>query len=427
MYSDQLRYVPEWRAWLHWDGKRWARDIDSAVVTRLAQDYANSLWQIDFSQLASDEVNAIHRFIKLTNSANGIRAFVELARVLSDIVVKPNQLDSNPLLVNLRNGTLNLGIGQISPHSQSDLITQMADMDYDPSHTCPEWLACVNTIFSGDSELIGYVQSLLGYSLAGLNNEHILPIAYGSGCNGKSTLWNTVSALLGDYALLADDSLLLGDHDTHPAAKVALFGKRFVTVSEPELGCKLRESRVKSLTGDSIITARGMRENFWSFNRTHKFWLATNHLPRIDGTDDGIWRRVKLIPFSVNLAELGEPDTGLQDRLLSKERSGILNWLIEGWRRYKQDGFVEPKCVREVTAKYRADSDPLTGFINECCEVGNNFAEPINCLYDAYLAKCGTLGEREFNKAIKSRFAHKRLKSGPHRDKLVCEGIRVRA
>lgn len=168
-------------------------------------------------------------------------------------------MNEHPLLLNLQNGIFNLTSGELEPHYQECLLTQIANVEFQKNATCPQWSAAIELIFDRDKELIRYVQQLFGYSLSGDTGEHILPIAYGSGCNGKSFIWNVVFELTGEYAGLANDSLLMGMKDNHPTEKAFLYQKRFVPISEPEQSSKLRESRVKELTGDGTITARRMK------------------------------------------------------------------------------------------------------------------------------------------------------------------------
>ncbi len=386
-YADKLLHVPPWRKWLAWDGKRWLDDSGVAVQQR-AKRYAEGLW----SQLGDigktcdrDELGKVQTFIKRTNERAKIRDFIELASTDPRIVCHVDELNANPMLLNCSNGTIDLRTGELRKHSSADRITQLAPVDYEPSADCSEWLKTLDLIFDGDAELIRYVQQLLGYSISGDTGEAILPIAYGSGCNGKSTIWNAMNDLLGDYAAVANDDLLLGERANHQTEKASLYQKRFVAISEPEKNASLRESRVKELTGDRTITARRMHEDFWSFERTHTFWLSTNHLPRIDGTDEGIWRRVKLIPFSVDLRTKVNPIADFDQWLVKNEGPGILAWLVRGFQDWRTNGFIEPSKVTNATRNYRDNSDALGEFLAECCVVGDRNAVTLaSDLFKAY-------------------------------------------
>ena len=360
----KLRYVVEWNKWVVWTGKHWQIDDGQTSLLRLARTFSESLWE-DFRTIASgpssrDELISIRSFCKTANKNNGIGAYLHLARADVRITVRVADLNTHPYLLNLRNGTYCLEQGQLLPHRQEDLLTQIANVAYDEKASAPKWIDTLNLIFGGDAGLIRYVQQLLGYSLSGDTGEHILPVCYGLGCNGKSTVWNVVLSLMGDFCGLANDSLLMGMKDNHPTEKAFLYQKRFVAISEPEQSAQLKESRVKELTGDGTITARRMKEDFWSFPRTHTFWLSTNHLPRIKGNDDGIWRRVKLIPFLVDLRKVTTPIPDLDKILVDEEGPGILNWLLAGYRDFKRNGFVEPPCVTAKPIQADPSRPPVT-------------------------------------------------------------------
>ncbi|TWU10813.1 DNA primase family protein [Allorhodopirellula heiligendammensis] len=428
-YSSQVMHVPPWRKWLSWDGTRWADDCGVGTMQR-AKRYAKSLWhalpamsaQLDRSDLAK----AVS-FIRSTNQTAKISSFLSLAEVDERVVCPVDELNSDPTLLNCLNGTIDLTTGELRPHNPADRITQKANVAYDPAAGCPKWIQTINLIFDGDQELIRYVQRLLGYSLSGDTGEHILPIAFGAGCNGKSTIWNCVSDLLGDYASLANEELLMGEKNNHPTEKAALYQKRFVAISEPEKNSQLKEARVKELTGDRTITARRMHEDFWSFQRTHTFWISTNHLPKITGTDEGVWRRVKLIPFSVDLRKKVKPIADFDRWLVKHEGPGILSWLVRGYLDYREHGLQEPSCVTEATAGYRTDSDALAEFLRDYCVQEDGAEGRAKELFRDYSELYrGKWTSTLFGRAMAERFKKDRPKHGPNRDKTVYRGVRLK-
>lgn len=431
LYHSELLYVPPWKDWLSWDGQRWARN-NGVGVNQRAQRYAASLWDAiakagKASTITGDDMGRLVKFVSATNQAKAIDNFIKLARVDERIVCPVDELNSDPNLLNCVNGTIDLTTGKLRPHNPADRITQLANVVYDPNATCPRWLETLGLIFNGKQDVIRYVQQLLGYSISGDTGEHLLPIAYGKGCNGKSTVWNSVAHLLGDYATLANDELLLGDKSNHPTEKAALYQKRFVAISEPEKSSRLRESRVKELTGDRMITARRMNENFWTFQRTHTFWLSTNHLPRIDGTDEGVWRRVKLIPFTVDLRDKVKPIPDFDKWLILNEGPGILAWLVRGFLDYQGNGLQEPEIVTEATSKYRGESDPLGDFIADYCVESPEAEVGANDFYQAYREQFkGQLNQNEFAEGMKDRFEKCRPNSGQFRKKTIYKGVRLR-
>lgn len=368
-YHSELLYVPQWKKMLSWDGHRWCDDAGIGARQR-AQRYAESLW-VELGKVGStvDErrFSKVESFVRATSQTSKIEAFMKLAQVDERIVCPFDELNTDPYSLNVANGTIDLITGAIRPHSPADRITQLANVIHDPTAECPRWLETLSIVFDNDPELIRYVQQLLGYAISGDTGEHVLPIAWGDGHNGKSTIWSVVVELLGDYAALANEELLLGDKSNHPTEKAQLYQKRLVAISEPEKGAKLRESRVKELTGERHITARRMNEDFWTFNRTHTFWLSTNHKPRISGTDRGIWRRIKLIPFDVDITTKVKKIPDFDKWLAQHEGPGILRWLLEGFQDYRQNGFIEPKKVRDATDTYAGDSDQIGQFLAEHC------------------------------------------------------------
>ncbi len=418
-----LRYVPSWKKWLAWDSKRWKIDIDQSRTTRLARRLVRNYWDRMRVIQNEDQQEKWADFCRRANRKTTIENVVSLARCDGRTTIDHELLNQNSYFLNLQNGTLDLSTSEFRDHRQTDSITQIANVAYDPNASCPKWRAFIDLIFGSDDEAKRYIQALLGYSCSGDVGEHILPICYGSGANGKSTLWNAIVELLGDYAMLAPSKLLLGTTNEHDTIIASLYQRRLVAISEPDEGSKLREARVKELTGDEQITARRMREDYWSFRRTHKFWLSTNHLPQINGTDEGIWRRIKLIPFRVDLRTVTKPIPDYHKLLISEEGPGILNWLLEGFKDWRKNGFIEPQSVISETRSYRGSSDELGRFIADCCEVSPELVVASSELFDAYRTWGGELSQVRFSKQMQTRFAHSKRNFGRFRNKQVFEGI----
>jgi P4 family phage/plasmid primase-like protien len=421
--QTQLRYVPAWKKWLAWDSKRWKMDVDSNRSTRLARRLVRNYWD-RLPQIQSEkQQKRWAEFCSWANRRNSIENIVSLARCDARTTIDHEQLNQNPYLLNLQNGTIDLSTREFREHRQTDSITQIANVAFDPQAKCPKWRAFVDLIFGEDDEAKRYVQALLGYSCSGDVGEHILPICYGAGANGKSTLWNAIVELLGDYAMLAPSKLLLGTANEHDTIIASLYQRRLVAVCEPDEGSKLREARVKELTGDEQVTARRMREDYWSFHRTHKFWLSTNYLPQISGTDEGIWRRIKLIPFRVDLRKVTKPIPDYHKVLVSEEGPGILNWLLDGFQDWRANGFIEPQSVINETKSYRGSSDELGRFISDCCEVSPELVVASSQLFEVYRIWGGDQTQTRFSKQMQARFSHSKRNFGRYRNKQVFEGI----
>jgi putative DNA primase/helicase len=239
-------------------------------------------------------------------------------------------------------------------------------------------------IMDGKRHMADFLQRALGYSLTGEISEHCIFVLWGTGANGKSTFLEAVRHVMGDYAQAAEFGTFVAKKEarTGPSSDIAkMRGARFVSATEGEQQHKLAESLVKQLTGGDTIAACFKFKEYFEFRPQFKLWLATNHKPIIGGTDDGIWRRIRLVPFTVSFAN--RDDKQLSDKL-RREAPGILRWMVEGLRQWRQHGLMPPKEVLDATAQYRADEDLLMRFVADECEVGKGFETPARALYDRY-------------------------------------------
>ena len=244
-----------------------------------------------------------------------------------------------------------------------------------------------------DNELIEFIQRLFGYFLTGDVSEQKLPIFFGSGANGKSTLLNAFMETIGlDYTMQCmPDFLMRKKFEGHPTENASLFGKRFVSCVETDAFRELAESKVKMLTGGEIIRARRMNEDFWEFSPTHKLVLCTNHRPVIKGDDEGIWRRLLLIPFLQHFQE-SRQDKRLSEKLKS-ERTGILAWAVKGCLAWQRMGLSPPKTVLEATAQYQQSEDLVGRFLEEQCITAPGRSIKFSDLYSRFVSWCNETGE----------------------------------
>lgn len=394
-HGDVIRWVELWQKWLVWDGRRWNVDescqIDAMtkeVMERLYGDAEEICNRVKDEKVRQSTLRTLRAFAKSSCSKSGLCNAQVMARSEESIAILPSTLDQDPWLFNVQNGTLNLRTGELRPHDPDCNLTKLSPVTFDPDATCPTFINFLERVLGEDKELIRFVQRLVGLCLTGLTEEHILPVFYGTGANGKSTLVNVILDLLGrDYAMKAPTDFLMAKRsDSHPTEKADLFGKRFVACVETEDGRRLSESLVKELTGGDRVRARRMREDFWEFASTHKVCLVTNHRPEIRGTDHGIWRRIKLVPFDVCIPD-DEQDKQLPQQL-KDELPGILNWAIRGCLDWQRHGLQEPSRVMEATCEYRKDMDVLQQWIDERCEVGDNCKQKSRDLYEAYCKWC---------------------------------------
>jgi putative DNA primase/helicase len=382
-HSGKIRYCWSWGQWLVWDGARWA--IDQVGATELlAKRTAKSIFREAENESDHDRCRQLSVWAVKSECGKQLHAMQRWAQSEPGIPVMPSELDNDPWLLNLPNGTLDLQKGILRRHEQLDFITKLCPTEYDPSATCPKWQAFIDRIFEGKPILIGFVQRLLGYCLTGSVQEQVMPIFWGSGANGKSTLLETMLAVLGsDYATSgADELLLVKRKDTHPTVVADLFGKRLIVASESDENARLNEGLVKRLTGGDQMKARKMRQDNFEFSPTHKIFLLTNHRPQIRGTDDAIWRRLRLVPFSVTIPER-ERDLGLLDKLKS-EASGILAWCVQGCLAWRRDGLGNVPDVQTATAEYREGQDLIGQWLTERCLQGSGFKAKSSQLYESY-------------------------------------------
>ena len=374
LHGDRLRYVHPWGKWFCWDGTRWQLERQGESMSA-AKETAISIIQEAAKETDGVTRSKILDHAKTAQSSSRLEAMIKLARDEQPIPALPDSFDPDPYLLNTASGTINLTTGEIRQHQPGDMITKSTGQEYynESGIDAPLWEEFLDTIFAGDSEMIAYVQRLVGSALIGKQQEHILPIFIGCGANGKSVFVNAITYALGDYAGAAAPNLLMSTkQESHPAGMADLFGLRFVVMSETGERQQLDEGQVKSLTGGDRIKARRMREDFWEFEPSHTAVMVTNHLPEVRGTDNGIWRRLKAIPFEVTIpAE--QQDKKLSEKLQS-EAPQILKWMIEGCIAWQREGLQEPSKVIEATKEYRTDSDQVEQWIEEKCLVGGNYS-----------------------------------------------------
>jgi putative DNA primase/helicase len=366
-YGNRIRYCHPWKSWLVWDRQRWKKD-DVAEVTRMAKDTAIGIYQEGLQCDDHEKRKALFKHAIQSETSGRISAMIEMAASEISIPILPNQLDKDGWLFNVQNGTIDLKTGDIRPQIQTDLITKISPVVYDPKAECPQWETFLNTIFEGDQELIAYLQKYTGYCLTGDTSEEIVLLGYGTGQNGKSKFREALAYIMGDYATSIPMESLLdkkgGSSASNDIAK--LKGARFVHTSEQEKGRRLAESKLKDMTGRDTITARYLYQEYFDFKPEFKLFMAANHKPVVHGGDKGIWRRLKLIPFVVTIPE-DKKDKDL-DKKLQKEASGILNWLIEGCLNWQKEGLKEPEKVKIATEEYKEDMDIIGEFLSSCCD-----------------------------------------------------------
>jgi P4 family phage/plasmid primase-like protien len=374
-FGAGIRYCHPWRTWFTWDGRRWLKD-QTGAVKRMAKKTVQAIAAEAAGIDDDDERKAVLKWALASESRKALDNMQTLAESEPGVSVTPDEWDSDHWLLNCLNGTLDLRTGELRPHRREDLITRVCPVEYDPHAPCPRWERFETEVFAGDAGVIGYMRRAVGYSLTGSDQVQELNILHGDGSNGKNVYLDTVRGILGDYADVAEPSLLLASSsDKHPTGVADLCGRRFVTASETDDGKRFAEGFVKRLTGDRTIKARWLHKDFFTFLRTFKVFLATNSKPEIRGTDLGIWRRIRLVPFKVTFVKKNKPispplilheQEGLTDELM-KEAPGILALLVRGCLEWQKDGMTPPPAVVAATEEYRQEMDTVADFIAERC------------------------------------------------------------
>lgn len=392
---ERVRHCFPWSKWLVWDGPRWQID-ENAAVLRLGMATADEVWMAAKAHLLDSDVLD---FAKKTSGHGKIISMLKLAA--ADVPVAVSELDSNKWLLNCPNGTLDLRTGQLKPHRREDHITKLCPTNFKPDASSYHWDRFLETVF-GDDLTIRFLQRLAGYFLTGEVSEQILAVFHGAGSNGKSTLLNALQGTLGaDYTSAAPPSLLMEKKtEAHPTELAGLFGKRLVIAQETNAGARLAESTVKQLTGGDMISARRMREDFWTFSPTHKLVICSNHKPRIKGTDHAIWRRVVLLPFERRFWNPAKGEEGpaelIQDKALPEklaaEHEGILAWMVQGCLDWQRGGLQIPDSVRAATEDYRSEQDILGQFLAECCDIYQTYRVKFSSLYETLEGWCNESG-----------------------------------
>ena len=351
-FGADLRFVHALGSWLIWNDKQWRPDEDGGIE-RLALELSHRILADAAHIVDHKQRNAVaERAIRLGNAAK-IRAMLDLAKCDKRVVIPHWALDGDSWLLGLKNGVIDLRTGNFRPATRDDLITKSAGCAHDATALAPRWRQFLYEIFENNEELIVYLQKLMGYTLTGCTSEQLFLFLHGGGANGKTTLVEILIALLGDYGQHAPQSLLTAaDNGREPMHEIArLHGARLVVSSETREGDRLAESRIKDMTGGDTLTGRFLYHEAFDFVPRFKLWMFGNHLPQIRGTDRGIWRRVRLIPFNVEIVET-KRDRHLQEKL-GQELPGILNWALEGCMNWQREELKSPVAVKSATAEYR--------------------------------------------------------------------------
>lgn len=406
-HQNAILYCSSVNKWLYWDGTRWLW-LSKEEIKKLAMTTARAIPEEAVNVEDSAQHNGILVHALKSESYRALQAMLSLAQAFLHVPIE--KLDSNPSLLGVANGVIDLRSGYFRPAQREDRITKQANVTYDPNAICARWIKFLEEIFAADKQLIAFVQRLVGYCLTGDTREQCMFIFFGSGANGKSVVLRVLHALLGDYAMQSSVSAFMQSKSGNgPSNDIArLRGARLVTAAELDEGCILAEGVIKQLTGQDTIACRFLYQEFFSYEPQFKIILATNHKPGINGDDYAIWRRIRLIPFSARIPPERQ-DKELADKLITDELPGILNWALAGLREWQEIGLAPPSAVDAATQDYRNEMDIFGDWLNDCCITSPDLGHiPTAKLYESYKRFCAdgdlrTISSRAFGRKLAER------------------------
>lgn len=391
--SGEALYIREWKSWAAWNGKRFEIDSERRVyeaTVAVADKLLLQCPESDGSKEGDKKVKTWRAWCEKYTGAQQLKSMSGLTATISGESF--TKLDQRTDLFHCDNTVLRFedsGAVGVLPHSPEFKNTSLSEVEYDKNAKCPLWLDFIDEITCGSEALADYLQRVVGFCLTGRTDDQSLYVLYGNGRNGKGAFTRTILKLLGEYGAAINQSILMETRRTeHQTQFASLYGKRCLIAQETDAGGKLNEAQVKQLTGGDPIRCRRMQENEWVFIPTHKVMLVTNNLPNIRGTDVGIWRRIKPIPFEAEVV----PDPELEPALLG-ELSGILNWALEGLRKVVQEGgFVLPPEVEAARNEYRESMDIVGQFVEDRCELGDDLKISNADLHASIRQYCESIG-----------------------------------
>ena len=386
LFGDQIRYCYTDKKWLWYDSRKWCYD-NEGMRERMADRAIEAMKAEAKFYIQADEENggdmakAFEKHMKKSRFYNSRISMLNM--VQHHVPVLPFQLDRYKMVLNTPSGVLNLKSGELKEHKPEYYLTKITPVEFSENAECPKWLEFLNEIFDGDKDLIRYIQKAVGYTLTGSTAEQCAFFLYGTGKNGKSTFLDIIRDVFGDYAANIQPETIMVKSNTGGNANsdiARLKGARLVTSVEPNEGVRINEGLLKQLTGDDPVTARKLYSEEFEFKPEFKLWIATNHKPIIRGTDTGIWRRIHMIPFTVQIPE-EKVDKNLKHKLKA-EMTGIFKWCVDGCLMWQREGLKMPKAVLDSVREYRREMDVISAFIEDKCQIGGSVQSSV--LYAAY-------------------------------------------
>lgn len=412
-YRGRCLYLQEKKGWLIYDGARWCMDTKGGVfplIRKMLDDVMTKAAKIEASDRRAAVIKQLLKYEKHTDQTRLAAA----ASVTPRMIVRAEELDNNPMLLNCSNGLLNLETGIFLEHTPNYLITKTTHLPYDSTAKCPVFLDFLNEIMLGRQKLVDYLQRWFGYCLTGKTTEQVLAFFYGTGSNGKSTLTEVLQTILGDFSITADRSVLMQRNKSGVGDDLApLRGSRLVSVSELNDGEVVDEAAVKTITGGDEISCRYLYGDYFTYRPTFKVIMFGNHKPNIRSQDHGIWRRIHLIPFDRTFKP-EERDPSIPEHIIKNELPGVLTWAVEGCRLWQREGLNPPHIVIEEVEKYKRDEDIFAAWLEENCVLGDEYESGSKELRDNYGAYTGwrNISTTKFGRLLSDHRFEKRKTGG---------------
>lgn len=411
LFGENVRYCYTEKKWYFYNSMRWSVD-NLGVILRMADKCVEAMKAEAKLYLQADEesggdmAKAFEKHMKSSRSNKSKKAM--LNEIEHHLPILPIQMDRYKMALNTPSGIINLKNGDVKAHNPEYYFTKITSVDCAEAADCPRWLAFLDDIFAGDKDLIRYIQKAVGYSLTGSTAEQCAFFLYGTGRNGKSTFIDVIRDVFGDYAAnIQPETIMVKSSQSNAINSdiARLKGARLVTSVEPNEGVRLNEGLLKQLTGDDTVTARKLYSEEFEFKPEFKLWMATNHKPIIRGTDTGIWRRIHMIPFDVQIPE-DKVDKNLTHKLKA-EMTGIFKWCIDGSLMWQREGLQMPAAVLKSVREYRREMDVISAFIEDKCTLEGTVQA--STLYAAYVSWADSNNEycmsnTKFSTEIAKRF-----------------------
>lgn len=436
LYQYEVRYVAKWKSFIVWDGKRWQPDEDGAAMRKMT-GLVTGIYEQASRETDDATRKGLVDWARSMDNDFAPRGALDLVKTAAGVPVGIEQLDADPWLFNLRNGTLDLRTGAFHPHDPKDFITKLAPLSYDAEAECLVWESYLRRAMNGDEEMIGYLQRMVGIFLTGDVSEKFQPIVYGGPNTGKTTFANVLRSLLGDdYSTTITEATLAKTGRPTSGSEASpdladLLGARLGIASETSAGLRLNEARVKAWTGREKLKARKLFQDPFEFYPTHKLLIETNEKPVIDASDSAMWDRVHLIPFHVEIPK-AERDRQLDSKLIA-ELPGVLAWAVKGCLAWQTEGLTKPSLVIEETDDYQREMNPLDAFFTSQCEFGDGKVVETEVLFNAYreweimrhTPQKSQLGRNKFSSLVRQRVNHSKFQDPENNRAQSWRGIAV--